>query len=146
MAPVGTGKTLVLAERAANAIREGIDPRHILCMTFTNRAAKEMQERIRRIFPKDADKITVSTFHALCASILRMEANEIGLPRDFVIYDEVDSIDLIQEIKKVEGQEARIGKKGILYQVNDLKELIADARFNLRQLHRMFKQNIQKME
>ena len=93
MAPVGTGKTLVLAERAANAIREGIDPRHILCMTFTNRAAKEMQERIRKIFPKDADKITVSTFHALCAAILRMEANEIGLPRDFMVYDEVDSID-----------------------------------------------------
>ena len=65
LAPVGTGKTLVLAERAANAIREGIDPRRILCMTFTNRAAKEMQERIRKIFPKDADKITVSTFHAL---------------------------------------------------------------------------------
>lgn len=47
LAPVGTGKTLVLAERAANAIREGIDPHRILCMTFTNRAAKEMQERIK---------------------------------------------------------------------------------------------------
>ena len=117
MAPVGTGKTLVLAERAANAIREGIDPHRILCMTFTNRAAKEMQERIRRIFPKDADKITVSTFHALCASILRMEANEIGLPRDFMVYDEVDSIDLIQEIKQVENQEA----KGIYNRIVSLK-------------------------
>ena len=55
LAPVGTGKTLTLAERAANAIRQGIDPSRILCLTFTNRAAKEMQERIRRIFPKDAE-------------------------------------------------------------------------------------------
>jgi len=99
LAPVGTGKTLVLAERAANAIREGIDPNRILCMTFTNRAAKEMSERIRRLYPQDAEKITVSTFHALCASILRMEANDIGLSRDFVVYDEVDISDLIQEIE-----------------------------------------------
>ena len=54
LAPVGTGKTLVLAERAANAIREGIDPRRILCMTFTNRAANEMQERIKKSIPKES--------------------------------------------------------------------------------------------
>jgi len=107
LAPVGTGKTLVLAERAANAIREGVDPNRILCMTFTNRAAKEMGERIRRLYPQDAEKITVSTFHALCASILRMEANDIGLSRDFVVYDDVDSIDLLQEIMPVGVQEAR---------------------------------------
>ena len=107
LAPVGTGKTLTLAERAANAVSNGIAPERVLCLTFTNRATKEMSERIKRRQLLDADKITISTFHALCATMLRLESREIGLPRDFVVYDEVDSIELIQEIEHVGFQEAR---------------------------------------
>ena len=107
LAPVGTGKTLTLAERAANAIASGIAPNRILCLTFTNRAAKEMAVRIGRIHPKDADRIVVSTFHALCADMLRQEAREIGIPSDFVVYDDVDSIDLICELGRMEFNEAR---------------------------------------
>jgi len=79
MAPVGTGKTLALAERTANAISNGIDPKRILCLTFTNRAAKEMSERVKRIHSKHSTLITISTFHALCANMLRIEAREIGV-------------------------------------------------------------------
>jgi len=117
LAPVGTGKTLTIAERAANAISNGFAPERILCLTFTNRAAKEMGERIKRKQHSDADKITVSTLNALCATMLRLESHEIGLPRDFVVYDEVDSIELIQEIEHIDFQEAR----NIYNQIGTLK-------------------------
>jgi len=107
LAPVGTGKTLTLAERAAKAIASGIAPNRILCLTFTNRAAKEMAVRIGRIHPKDADKIIVSTFHSLCSDMLRQEAREIGIPSDYVVYDDVDSIELISELGRMEFIEAR---------------------------------------
>ena len=107
LAPVGTGKTLVLAERAANAVRAGIDPKRILCLTFTNRAAKEMLERIKRLFPQYSSKITVTTFHALCADMLLKEAKTIGLPHDFVVYDEDDSVDVFMEIGNITAKEAR---------------------------------------
>ena len=69
-APVGTGKTLALAERAARAIREGIPPARILCVTFTTRAAQELRERVSRTCGREAREMTVQTFHRLCAWIL----------------------------------------------------------------------------
>jgi len=107
LAPVGTGKTLALAERVGNVVSNGIDPDRILCLTFTNRAAKEMSERIKRKHPKHAEQMTISTFHALCGNMLRFESREIGIPSDFVVYDDVDSIELIQEIGHLEPRMAR---------------------------------------
>ena len=107
MAPVGTGKTLILAERAVNAVSNDINPDRILCLTFTNRAAKEMSERIKRKHPEYASQMTISTFHALCANMLRFESREIGIPSDFVVYDDVDSIELIQDIGHLEPRMAR---------------------------------------
>ncbi len=107
MAPVGTGKTLTLAERSVNAVASGIHPDRILCLTFTNRTAKEMSERIKRKHPKYAGQMTISTFHALCANMLRFESREIGIPSDFVVYDDFDSIELIQNIGHLEPGMAR---------------------------------------
>lgn len=98
MAPVGTGKTLVLAERMANAIAEGIKPQRILSLTFTNRACAEMRERVRERYPEFAELVRIQTFHGLCASMLRAEAKYIGLPCDFVIYDEEDCLEIIKEL------------------------------------------------
>lgn len=98
LAPVGSGKTLVLSERVVRAIKNKIPPEKILCLTFTNRAAKEMSERLMQAVPDAFRKITIKTFHGLCASILRSEAREIGLPTDFVIYDETDCKEIIKEI------------------------------------------------
>ena len=117
LAPVGTGKTLTLAERAVKAIAYGIAPDRILCLTFTNRAAKEMSVRIGRAHPKHADRITVSTFHALCANMLRAEAREIGIPSDFVVYNDVDSIELIQDIGRLDARMAR----DICYEIESAK-------------------------
>jgi DNA helicase-2/ATP-dependent DNA helicase PcrA len=90
MAPVGTGKTTVLAHRAAAAIRAGVEPGHILCLSFTNRAAREMRERIRQLIGVPAGQITVRTFHGLCAYVLRYEAETLGIPADFTVCDEED--------------------------------------------------------
>lgn len=98
LAPVGTGKTRVLAERVLHAIHKGISPKRILCLTFTNRAAKEMRERLSRYCPDQLQDLTINTFHGLCASILRIEARQFGLPTDFVIYDDSDSIELVKEL------------------------------------------------
>lgn len=98
LAPVGTGKTSVLVERVLNAIDTGISPKRILCLTFTNRAAKEMKERLTEDCPDRLRELTINTFHGLCAAILRIEARQFGLPTDFVIYDDADSTELIKEV------------------------------------------------
>jgi len=98
LAPVGTGKTRVLSDRVVKAIQSGIPAEKILCLTFTNRAVKEMKERLAESCPSEVREITIKTFHGLCASMLRIEARQIGLPADFVIYDDADCISLIKEI------------------------------------------------
>ena len=100
IAPVGTGKTLVLAERIANAIASGIPPDRILGLTFTNRACNEMRERVRSRHPEFAESVRIQTFHGLCATMLRTEARYIGLPCDFVIYDDSDCIEVMKELDK----------------------------------------------
>ncbi|MDH7496187.1 MAG: 3'-5' exonuclease [Bacillota bacterium] len=98
MAPVGTGKTLVLAERMAYAIASRIPPERILGLTFTNRACNEMRERVKKRYPQFASSVRIQTFHGLCATMLRTEARYIGLPCDFVIYDEADCQEVIKEL------------------------------------------------
>ncbi|MEH2319277.1 3'-5' exonuclease [Nostoc sp.] len=98
LAPVGTGKTSVLSARVVEAINSGIPAQKILCLTFTNRAAKEMSERLAEICPKEFRYITIKTFHSLCTSMLRVEARKIGLPADFLVYDDADCLGLIKDI------------------------------------------------
>ncbi|MCC6174733.1 MAG: UvrD-helicase domain-containing protein [Chloroflexi bacterium] len=98
LAPVGTGKTTVLTERVAWALEAGIAPERILCITFTNRAARELRARIGRRFPDLSDRLVPRTFHHLCADILRREAKAAGLPSEFAICDETESIALLRRI------------------------------------------------
>ncbi|CAN1211056.1 3'-5' exonuclease [Tumidithrix helvetica PCC 7403] len=98
LAPVGTGKTRVLAERVLRAIDKGISPQKILCLTFTNRAAKEMSARLSQYCPDQVRHLTIKTFHGLCASLLRVEARQFGLATDFAIYDDADCIELVKEV------------------------------------------------
>jgi DNA helicase-2/ATP-dependent DNA helicase PcrA len=102
-APVGTGKTRALAERTAQAIRRGVSPERILCVTFTNRAAEEMRQRVALHCQAEARWVEVRTFHGLCAWMLRREAKEIGLPTDFVIFDEEDSKEILREVAPEQG-------------------------------------------
>lgn len=98
LAPFGTGKTRVLADRVAEAVRQGRDPAGILCLTFTQRAAREMRARLLAFCPAAVPRLTLRTFHGLCAQILRAEALAAGLPADFVVYDDDDSLELVQDI------------------------------------------------
>ena len=93
----GSGKTRVIAHRVAYLITVcGISPRRIMAVTFTNKAAREMKERIYRLLGKAVEGLTLGTFHATCARILRMEAQHIGLSKDFLIYDESDQNSLLK--------------------------------------------------
>lgn len=97
-APVGTGKTFALAERAAYGIQQGVAPPEVLCVTFTNLAAREMRERVVQRCGREAGAVVVRTFHALAAWILRLEAKALGLPADFAVYDEWDSYEILAEV------------------------------------------------
>src|SRR5690606_28837319 len=94
-APVGTGKTLSLAERAAEALRRGVPANRILCVTFTNRAAEELRQRVAARCGDAARDMVVRTFHSLCAWMLRSESRRIGLPFDFAIYDDQDGQEVL---------------------------------------------------
>ncbi|MFH0945361.1 MAG: 3'-5' exonuclease [Planctomycetota bacterium] len=98
LAPAGTGKTRVMAARLAFAVRGGLDPGRTLSVTFTNRAAREMAARVAETLKDRARQARIETFHGLCAWILRSEAPTLGFPRDYVIYDELDCIDLLKQI------------------------------------------------
>jgi len=91
MAPVGTGKTSALAWRAANAIAHGVRARSVLCLSFTNKASRQMRERAGAVLGEDAALITARTFHSLCAMILRGDAGALGLDRDFLVFDDEDA-------------------------------------------------------
>ncbi len=89
-AGAGSGKTRIITARIAALIDQGVAPRHILAVTFTNRAADEMRQRVERLSPQ-ARKSVVATFHSACARWLREFAGELGLPSNFLIYDQRDS-------------------------------------------------------
>jgi superfamily I DNA/RNA helicase len=111
LAGAGTGKTRVITYRIAHLIRRGVAPGNILGMTFTNKAAREMQERVTKLIPKsprDArsgsrlstfdSRPTICTFHSLCARILRQYIDRLGYKRNFVIYDESEQLGAIKKI------------------------------------------------
>ena len=98
LAGPGSGKTRVLTQRVAYLVQSRrIDPRHIMAVTFTNKAAREMKERLdRALGPERTAELSVGTFHALCARFLRRDAPHIGISRDFVIYDADDQEALVK--------------------------------------------------
>ena len=111
LAPVGTGKTTVIAHRAAAAIAAGIDPRHLLCLSFTNRAAREMRERILTLLGPRAGEVTVRTFHGFCTHVLRHESDALGIPADFTICDEEDAKDILRSLCRAQGVKAEVIEK-----------------------------------
>lgn len=103
VAGAGSGKTRVLTYRIAYLIGNGIEPFNILSLTFTNRAAKEMRERIEKVVGPEARNIWMGTFHSVFAKILRIEHDKLGYPRDFTIYDTDDCKSLLRSIIKEMG-------------------------------------------
>jgi DNA helicase-2/ATP-dependent DNA helicase PcrA len=121
----GSGKTRVLTYRIAYLIEQGVAPWEILALTFTNKAAREMKERIERVVGPRAGKVWAGTFHSLFARILRVEADKIGYPSNFTIYDTDDSKSLIGVLIK----EMHLDKN--IYTVNSIRQRISSAKSNL---------------
>src|SRR5690606_7819676 len=100
LAGPGSGKTRVIAHRIAYLVRElRVPPWRILAVTFTNKAAREMRERVEGLLGPEASDLSMGTFHSICARILRRDGEAIGLPRDFAIYDTDDQASLIRSIE-----------------------------------------------
>lgn len=97
LAGAGSGKTRVLTYRVAYLVEQGVDPKNILAVTFTNKAANEMRNRVRELVGDQAKNIWAGTFHSICVRILRMYADEIGISRNFSIFDDTDSEKLIKK-------------------------------------------------
>jgi DNA helicase-2/ATP-dependent DNA helicase PcrA len=101
LAGAGSGKTRVITSRAAYLVGGGhAQPREVLAVTFTNKAAEEMRSRVETLLGSDLTGMWVSTFHSLCARLLRREAPAIGLSRDFVIYDSADQLTVVKQALK----------------------------------------------
>jgi DNA helicase-2/ATP-dependent DNA helicase PcrA len=101
LAGAGSGKTRVIAYRIAHLVGTGLaQPWEVLAVTFTNKAAEEMRERVAALIDVPARDLWISTFHSLCARLLRREAPAIGLSRDFVIYDSSDQLTAIKQVLK----------------------------------------------
>ena len=101
IAGAGSGKTRVLTSRIAYMIEQKVDPKNILALTFTNKAAEQMRERIRQMLPDGRSRhIFMGTFHSIFARILRTDAERIGFPANFTIYDASDARNLIKTIVK----------------------------------------------
>src|ERR1044071_5619002 len=105
LAGAGTGKTRVITYRIAHMIERGIAPSHILAVTFTNKAAREMKERVMKLIPRrrstDGEKPetpTISTFHSLGVRILRQHIEKLGYKKNFVIYDETEQLGAVKKI------------------------------------------------
>jgi DNA helicase-2/ATP-dependent DNA helicase PcrA len=98
LAGAGSGKTRVITTRMAHIIGQRLaEPREVVAVTFTNKAAEEMRSRVERLLGENCHAIWLSTFHSLCARVLRREAPSIGLTRDFVIYDSSDQLSVVKQ-------------------------------------------------
>lgn len=116
IAGAGSGKTRVLTYRIAHLIKaHDVDPFSILALTFTNKAAKEMRERIEGVVGSDARNLWMGTFHSVFARILRAEADKLNYPRNFTIYDTEDSRNLIKAIVKEMGLDDKVYKPSVVH-------------------------------
>ena len=123
LAGPGSGKTRVITQRIAHLVLErGVPPRRILAVTFTNKAAREMRDRVEVLLGERASSLTMGTFHAICARLLRREGEAIGLSRDFVIYDTDDQLSLVRTIEtELDIDQKRFTPRAVLSAISSAK-------------------------
>jgi superfamily I DNA/RNA helicase len=129
LAGAGSGKTRVLTHRIAHLVQTGrAKPGEILAITFTNKAAQEMRERVETLVGTRARAMWVMTFHSACARMLRSDAHRLGYTRGFTIYDEQDSVRLVKRcIDELDVDPKRFTPRAIKRQISDAKNQLLDA-------------------
>ena len=131
----GSGKTRVITHRIAYLVREcGVSPYSILAMTFTNKAAREMRERLVRLAGPHADALTVGTFHSFCARLLRIEGDFVGLSRNYSIFDDDDQIAAIKQcLEQSDYDPKRYPPRAVLSAISRAKNVLQDSRAMARE-------------
>src|SRR5712691_369060 len=135
LAGAGSGKTRVITSRIAYLVGDGhARPEEILAVTFTNKAAEEMRDRVAALLGSDCSRMWVSTFHSVCARLLRREAPAIGLSRDFVIYDSADQLSVVKQgLKELHIDDSYVQPRAALSRISHAKnrmegpEALADS-------------------
>ena len=129
-AGAGSGKTKVLTCRIAHLLELGVAPYRILAITFTNKAAKEMKERVTNLVGAQADSIWLSTFHSFCAKLLRFEVDGFhGYTRNFTIYDSSDQLVLVKDcLKKLNLDDKQFTPRSVLGTISAAKNVLMDAK------------------
>ena len=115
LAGAGSGKTRVLTYRIAHLMSQGVDPFNILALTFTNKAAKEMRERIEKLVGSESRNLWMGTFHSVFARILRAESGHLNYPYNFTIYDTIDAKSLLKTVIKEMELDDKIYKPNVIY-------------------------------
>lgn len=142
LAGAGSGKTRVLTHRIAYLIEKGIRPFNILAITFTNKAAREMKERVEAI-TEYGNEVWVSTFHSTCVRILRRDIERLGYTNNFTIYDAEDSEKLIKEIcKEYKIDDKVLSPKTIINEISRQKDKLITATTYLQNNHSDFRKKI----
>ena len=122
LAGAGSGKTRTLTYRVANLLEHGVEARHILALTFTNKAAREMRERIELLAGENAGDAWIGTFHSICCRILRRDIEKLGYDRNFTIYDDDDQQRVIKALlKELDIDEKFLPPKEISISISDAK-------------------------
>jgi len=128
LAGAGSGKTSVITRRIAKLIETGVMPYNIMAITFTNKAAKEMKDRVSKILDDDMNSVFVSTFHSACVRFLRRDIDRIGYGRDFTIYDTTDAKSVVKAcIKKLDLDPKVYKERSILSSISGRKNRVKSA-------------------
>lgn len=148
LAGAGSGKTRVLTRRIAHLLYTGVSPRNILAVTFTNKAAAEMKERVAELIGEPASTVWVSTFHSTCCRILRTDIEPLGFTRRFAIYDDDDQLRLLRTLVDQQGYDKdRVQPRAVMGQIDHYKsrmlgpdEVVAQRRSHINDpLHRVWR-------
>ena len=131
----GSGKTRLITYRIAYLLRVvGLPPSRIAAVTFTNKAAREMKERIQNVAPYGSDRLTVGTFHAFCAQILRRDGEAVGLDRNFAIYDDSDQLEMVKRgMRETDVDPKQFSPRAILSAISSAKsQMLTSEGFTMR--------------
>ncbi len=143
-AGAGSGKTKVLTSRIAYLLEQGVPPYQILAITFTNKAAKEMKERVAKLVGPKAESMWISTFHSFCAKVLRFDVDgRLGYTRNFTIYDTTDQLTLIKDcLKTINLDDKQFPPRSVLGSISSAKNALLGAADFVSQSYDFYSQKV----